>query len=649
MIHNSERLHSAALRDVHIDDGFWGNRQAINRNRTLPTIYHQLEQTGRLDSWLLDRERDPRNRRSVIYMFWDSDTGKWLEAAGYSLATHPDADLEQRADAVIERIQQAQQPDGYLNTYFTVIEPELKWRNLRDWHELYNAGHLIEGAVAYYEATGKRALLETLERFTDHIDSRFGVEEGKRRGYCGHPEIELALVKLYHTTGEQRYLDLARYFIDERGQQPHYFDIEARERGEDPAQFWAKTYRYCQAEEPIRDQTIAAGHAVRACYLYAGVADVALETGDQELLAVVRRLWDDMTQHQMYVTGGLGPARSNEGFTFAYDLPNETAYAETCAALALVFWAHRMFHLDPNGRYVDVLERALYNSALSGVSVEGDQFFYANPLAAYPNVSPYAQISVIEDTPQHYRRSDWFECPCCPPNLSRTIASIQTYFYSLNSHRLYVHLYGANTAHFDVGGSHIHVEQKTHYPWDGNVDITIQTASAAQFELALRIPGWCRRFGVSVNGEPQALEPRNGYVVLSRTWNSGDAVTLSLDMPVERIAAHPLIRQNAGHVALQRGPLVYCIEEVDNVARLANVVLPHDAPLQATFDPELLGGATVITGEAVRIEPADWGAEMYQPQAVTRFTRMPLTMKAIPYFLWANRKEGEMRVWIREV
>lgn len=635
-------------RDVVIDSGFWGERQAVNRSHILPTIYHQMEITGRLASWHLDKEQDKRKYRSVVYMFWDSDTGKWLEAVGNSLATHPDPELQRQADEIIDLIEQAQQPDGYLNTYFTVIEPELKWKNLRDWHEMYNAGHMIEGAVAYYQATGKRKLLDVLCRFADHIDTMFGPGENQKHGYPGHPELELALVKLYHATGEKRYLNLAKYFIDERGKKPHYFDLEARERGDDPAKFWATTYRYCQADEPIREQTMAVGHSVRACYLYAGVADVALETGDAQLLDVSRRLWDDLTQHQMYITGGLGPAHSNEGFTFAYDLPNETAYAETCASLALIFWAQRMFHLDPNGRYIDVLERALYNTALSGVSYQGDQFFYANPLAAYPNVTPMRPISVIGEEARHYRRTDWFECPCCPPNLSRTVGTIQSYFYSTTPERLYVHLYSPNKAHFDFAGGHVHIEQQTNYPWDGDVHITVESEQSVPFEMALRIPGWCRQFSIAVNGETQTVQPQNGYAVISRRWQSGDRVSLMLEMPVERVAAHPLIRQDAGQVALQRGPLVYCIEEVDNGKLLQNVILPEDAPLNATFLPDLFGGVTVITGEALRREPESWSGEAYLPASTLKYRETKFPMRAIPYYLWANREQGEMRVWIRE-
>jgi DUF1680 family protein len=327
VITQSQRLKTVPIENVHFDHGFWADRQIINREKTIPSIYSYLESTGRIKAFDLDPNQTPPKRHPVIRKFFDSDSGKWLEAVGYSLKTHPDPALEKLADDLIDRFERAQQSDGYLNTYFTVMEKEYRWRNLRDWHEMYNAGHLIEGAVAYQEATGKQKVLDILSKFADHIDSLFGPDEGKKRGYPGHPELELALVKLYHATNEPRYLELAKYFINERGQEPHYFDLEAKERGEDPADFWAQSYHYCQAHAPLREQTEATGHAVRACYLYAGLADVALETGDQSLLETARRLWDDLTQHKMYIIGSLGPARSNEGFTFDYDLPNETAYA----------------------------------------------------------------------------------------------------------------------------------------------------------------------------------------------------------------------------------------------------------------------------------------------------------------------------------
>ena len=640
-----------SLQRVAIGKGFWEERQRVNRETTIPAIYKKMEDTGRLKAWAMSSfDSDPRvheeDRGSVVYMFWDSDTGKWLEAAAYSLATHPDLDLQALADDLIDAIAAAQQENGYLNTYFPVLNPQGKWANLRDCHELYNAGHLIEGAVAYAEATGKRKMLDVLSRFADHIDATFGTEDGKLRGYPGHPEIELALVKLYRKTGEQRYLDLAAYFINERGNEPHYYDQEAEKRGERKEDYWAQTYRYCQAHAPLREHTEANGHAVRACYLYAGIADIALEKGDKELLELSRLLWDDLTQHQMYVHGGVGPSHHNEGFTFAYDMPTETAYCETCAAIALAFWAHRMFHLDPDSRYIDVMERAIYNSSLSGLSCAGDEFFYGNPLAAYPGVNPLGRWS---DTISggHYRRVDWFFCPCCPPNISRLIASIGEYSYSQAGGRIYVQLYHDNSVALEVAGQAFKLAQSTHYPWDETIKFVVGVDESVDFELALRIPDWCYNYELRVNGEAQDTASEQGYVILARQWSDGDTVELTLEMPVERIMPHPNIRQAAGQIALQRGPLVYCLEEVDNGPRLANVCLPPSSELEVSFDSELFGGVTVITGQAIRVEPAEESNALYRHHSRADYERKAFTFKAVPYYLWANRDPGEMRVWIR--
>ena len=636
------------LKQVAIRKGFWEERQRKNRETTIPAIYQKMEETGRIQAWSMTRFReDPRvDKEPSVYVFWDSDTGKWLEAVAYSLTTHTDPDLQALADELIDAVESAQQDDGYLNTYFPVLNPQGKWSNLRDWHEMYNAGHLIEAAVAYCQATGKRKMLDVLARFVDHIDATFGAEEGKRRGYPGHPELELALVKLYRQTDEQRYLDLAAYLINERGSEPHYYDQEAAARGERKEDYWAQTYRYCQAHAPVREHTEANGHAVRACYLYAGIADVALETADEELLELSQRLWDDLTQHQMYVHGGVGPSHHNEGFTFAYDMPTETAYCETCAAIALAFWAHRMFHLDPDSRYIDIMERAIYNSSLSGLSYDGAAFFYGNPLAAYPGVNPLGRWSgAMGDG--HYRRVDWFFCPCCPPNISRLIASIGEYSYSQAGQRVYVSLYHDNAAALEVGGQAFTLEQSTNYPWDETIQFTIKTDKPIDFELALRIPDWCYNSEITVNGEAQDAVIERGFAVLTRQWSDGDTVELRLAMSVERVMPHPDIRQAAGQVALQRGPLVYCLEEIDNGARLANVCIPATSELEAAFDSGLFSGVTVITGEALRIEPTEASQTLYRHHSQVDYGRTAFTFKALPYYLWANRDPGEMRVWIR--
>jgi hypothetical protein len=625
---------------VQIQSGFWANRQKTNDTKTIPAIYHQMQITGRIDAWRLDWQPGQPHKPHI---FWDSDAGKWIEAVGYSLRNHPSPEFEAQVDAVVDLIEKAQQPDGYLNIFFTAVEPQNKWTNLRDWHELYDAGHLIEGAVAYWQATGKRKLLDVLIRYADYIDQTFGPNEGQVPGYCGHPEVELAMVKLYEATGEQRYLNLAKYFVDERGRQPSYFDEEARKRGDDPAKFWAKTYQYCQAHAPVRDQHRATGHSVRAAYLYSGMADLAKLTGDDTLLPVCQEIWEDITQHQLYITGGLGPAHTNEGFTFSYDLPNEEAYAETCAAIALVLWAQRMFLIDPDSRYINVMERALYNGFISGVSYEGDTFFYANPLASYPKVSPHGGY-----TEGYYRRAAWFDCACCPPNLARLIANIGEYFYSVAADTLYVHLYNQNQTQVTVAGTNVTIAQQTNYPWEGLVQLSLTVDQPTVFSVALRIPDWCHDFKVLINGVPSDAVPVRGYVHLNQQWQTNDVITLDLAMPVERIAAHPLVRQDAGCIALQRGPIVYCAEEVDNGAALANLILPRTATLSASFDADLFGGVSVITATAIRNIPQQWPGGLYQPESALSYVTTPVTLKAIPYCFWANREPGEMRVWLRE-
>jgi DUF1680 family protein len=620
---------------VTIDDAFWSERQRVNRERTIAHIYEQCRKTGRIDA--LRGVYDPELvRRGVLggnipILFWDSDLAKWIEAASYSLATHPDAELDALLDQVIAVLARAQQPDGYLNSWFTFVEPQKRWSNLRDWHELYDAGHLIEAAVAHFEATGKRSLLDVMIRYADYIGAVFGRSEGQRRGYCGHPEIELALVRLGRATGEARFIDLARYFVDERGRQPHYFDQEALARGEDPAKYWFKSYEYSQSHLPVREQPEVVGHAVRAAYLYSAMADLAAIDGDKELLAACQRLWTHLTTKRMYVMGGIGSSRHNEGFTSDYDLPNESAYAETCAAIALVFWAQRMLAIDLDGRYGDIMELALYNAVLSGISLEGTGFFYDNPLAS---------------TGAHHR-AEWFHCPCCPPNLSRIVASIGGYFYAQGPAEAVVHLYGQSTARMQLGGQAVTLRQETGYPWDGAVRITVGAAAPAAFELRLRLPGWCSAPSLAVNGEPVdlAAAATGGYALISRTWQDGDVVTLELPMPVERLYAHPAVAADVASVALRRGPIVFCVEQADHDAPVRQLLLPAAAALTARFDPELLGGVTVVEGQGVAISDEGWEGMLYRPG---RPAAEPCPIRAIPYFVWDNREPGPMTVWLPE-
>ena len=611
----------------------------VNRRNTLPIQYQRCKETGRIDAFKLDWKAGQPN---PPHIFWDSDVGKWIEAAGLSLTTVRDPVLERCVDRVIELIAAAQQPDGYLNTHFTVVEPKKRWTNLRDCHELYCAGHLMEGAVAYFEATGKRKFLDVMRRYADYMAIVFGTRRGQKRGYCGHEEIELALIKLYRVTNEQRYLNLAKYFIDERGRQPHYFDLEAQARGESPRDYVCKTYEYNQSHRPVREQNTVVGHAVRAMYLYCGMTDVAAATGDKTLLAACRRLWKKVAHRRMHITGGLGPIQANEGFTCDYDLPNESGYLETCAAIGLVFWAQRMLNTDLDGQYSDAMERALYNGTISGVARDGKTFFYGNPLAAQPGFNGNGHYV---SKGYHYRRSQWFDCSCCPTNIVRMLAQFPSFLYSSGANTLAVHHYAQSQAQLIVAGQSIQITQTTSYPWTEQITLTLQPERTATWTLALRIPGWCRHAKLKINKKPVALITRKGYVHLRQEWHTGDKITLVLPMTVERIEAHPAVRQDCGRVALQRGPVVYCLEEVDNGSNLNDILLPaHPTFTIQKSSTGMFVGVPKIHTKAYRRNTGKWQGKLYRMQSSHRES---CQITAIPYFMWANRAPGEMLVWIR--
>lgn len=626
-----QKLTPVSFQKVVIDDTFWSPRQLTNRTKTIQAIYGKLQEIGYIDALKLDWHpglpKEP-------HIFWESDLAKWIEAVSYTLATHPDPELDALLDQIIALLASAQQPDGYLNAHFTVVEPDKRWANLRDWHELYCAGHLIEAGVAHYQATGKRSLLDVMCRYADYIESVFGTEPGKKRGYCGHEEIELALVKLYRATGDERYLHLAQYFVEERGQQPHYYDIEARARGEDPADFWAKTYEYNQSHKPLRQQDQAVGHAVRAMYLYCAAADLVYETGDADLLRVCERLYESVVERQMYLTGSIGPGRHNEGFTRDYDLPNDTAYAETCAAIGLFLWMHRMVQIDGDGRYSDVMERALYNGILSGISLDGQRYFYENPLAVD------RQNEGFRLKPHH--RQSWYGTACCPPNITRLLASLGGYVYSQSETDAVAHLYVQGRGEVQIAGQTVTLVQETNYPWDSAITIRVQPQQPTRFGLRLRIPGWCRQAAVQVNGEMWSAQPERGYVRIERLWTASDTVTLNLSMPVERVYAHPKVSADRGRVALQRGPVVFCLESADNGGSLDEISLPTTSILEARYEPELLGGVVSISGEAQRPAAAESMYADHPPATET------VVFKAIPYCFWDNRDSGDMLVWINE-
>ncbi|GIO88157.1 hypothetical protein J25TS5_50890 [Paenibacillus faecis] len=642
------------LHQVHIQDEFWSYYINLVRDVVVPYQWDALndrvnsaEPSGAVRNFKIAAGLEQGDFYGMV--FQDSDIAKWLEAVAYLLESKPDPALEDIADGLIDIIAMAQQEDGYLNTYFTIKEPGQRWTNLAECHELYCAGHMIEAGVAYYRATGKRKLLDVVSRFADHIDSVFGTDPGKLAGYDGHQEIELALIKLYQATGNERYLRLGRYFVDQRGQKPSFYAIQLEERG--GKTHWpgnvALDLEYSQSHVPVREQDKAIGHAVRLLYMLTGMADVAAETGDDSLFAACRRLWDNIVTRQMYITGGVGSMPQGEAFSFDYDLPNDTVYAETCASIGLIFFAQRMLRISPEAPFADVMERALYNTVVGGMSRDGKHFFYVNPLEVDPKACGGANRKYDHIKPV---RQEWFGCACCPPNVARLLASLGEYIYTLHEGTLYTHLYIGGEAQLEVGGGKVKLKQASNYPWDGKIRLEVEPVGAAgSFALALRIPGWCKRASLKLNGSTYPLNDQtvvNGYVRIEREWAAGDVVELDLEMPVQRIYSHPLVRANAGKVALQRGPLVYCLEEADNGANLHEIVLPREAELTAVREEQLLGGVVTVRAEAEKLREEDWTNGLYSPEAVPG--TKPHPVKFIPYYAWANRGEGEMTVWVRE-
>jgi len=615
------RFESIPFTEVRIDDAFWNDRLRINREVSIPYQYEQCLKTGRIDAFRLQWKP---GLGEPPHIFWDSDVAKWIEAASYCHAVQPDPELEKLLDETAALVASAQQPDGYINTHFTQVEKENRWMNLRDNHELYCAGHLIEAGVVHFQATGKRTLLDAVCRYADYIDSVLGREAGKKRGYCGHEEIELALVRLYHVTGERRYLNLSRYFIDERGTEPFYFELEVKVRT------WG-SLSYYQAHLPVREQATAIGHAVRAVYLYCAMTDLAGELSDPTLLRACERIWDNLCGKRMYITGGIGNLKQNEGFTHDYDLPNETAYCETCASVALIMWNQRLLQLDCDGRYADVLERTLYNALPAGVSLDGKRFFYENPLSSRG---------------VHHRQI-WFGCACCPSNLSRLFASLGNYIFSRNSDELTVHLYvQSSTIRQKVAGASIRLALETHYPWEGRVQLMIEVDRETDFTLRLRIPGWCRSHQIRIREKLIKPPLEKGYALIRRKWQSGDIVEIDFEMPVERMKSNPAVSFNHGRVALQRGPIVYAVEDADLEASAWDIILPENSNLQARWDANLLGGVTVIEGSALVPVQPHVNDDLYQKETRPQFIVTPF--RAIPYCVWDNRQAGAMSVWIKD-
>lgn len=615
---------------VTINDDFWSPRIETNRTVTIGYDFQKSEETGRLTNFDKAAGRMAGDHEGIF--FNDSDVFKIIEGAAYSLSLHPDPALDQYLDALIERIAAAQEMDGYLYTARTIAErngtPEklkadregvTRWSHLRVSHELYNVGHLYEAAVAHYLATGKRALLAVALRNADLIDETFGPD--KRRDVPGHQEIEMGLVKLYRITGEERYLRLAKFFLDERG---HYNNGRQRygNYGDEA---------YTQDHLPVTEQDEALGHAVRAVYMYSGMADVAALTGEQAYIDAIGRIWDNVVSKKLYLTGGIGARHHGEAFGANYELPNATAYNETCAAIANVFWNQRMFQLHGDAQYIDVLERSLYNGFLPGIAFSGDRFFYVNPLAFDGHTNFNRDDSHV--------RLGWFNCSCCPTNVVRVFPSLGGYLYAHRADRLYVNLFMGSQTTVEFNGTPVQITQTTNYPWDGAITLTLQPAQPTTFTLCIRIPGWAQGQPVpsdlyhyldntiepivlKINGQPVALTLHQGYVMLDHTWHAGDVVEVTLPMPVRRVLCHPAVRENVGKVAVERGPLVYCAEGLDNDGHVLDTVLPDTATLTTEVAPDLLHGVVLIHAT--------------QPSANLTF---------IPYYAWAHRGVGEMAVW----
>lgn len=577
-------------------------------------------------------------------VFQDSDVAKWLEGVAYSLAVRPDPDLEARADGIIEIIEKAQQPDGYLDTYFIIKEPEHRWQNLHECHELYCAGHMMEAAAAYYRVTGKDRLLHVAERLADHIISRFGPEEEKEHGFPGHQEVEIGLLKLYHVTGKEKYKDMARYFLEERGKNPDYFYEEKVKRG---WQHWGQysteqlDVSYNQAHQTIYEQKEAVGHAVRALYMYTAMADLAGTDGDDRLFLACRTLWDNIVDQKLYITGGIGGDSEGEAFAGNYELPNDMAYAETCASIAMIFFAHHMLEMDMDGAYADIIEKELYNSTISGMQLDGKQYFYVNPLECEPGVSGKL-FGYRHALPA---RPGWYACACCPPNLIRLITSLGKYCFSEGDSAIYSHLMIGQKA--ELRKADITVE--TSYPWEGKAEYTIVPKTEEEFTLAIHIPHYVDTAGgeacLEVNDEPMDLPKlmEKGYAYITRKWKEGDRVSIHFPMKVRKVYANQHVREDAGCVALLRGPIVYCLEGADNGEMLQSLRIPKELKAEAyTCKEGILSGNTLLKIEGFRMVG---GRELYSEKPPVK-ERAVLT--AIPYYTWANRGENQMRVWIQE-
>ncbi len=616
---------------VKVTDGFWLSRMETNRRVTIPFAFEKCEKTGRIDNFA--KAAGMMEGSFVGRRYNDSDVFKVMEGAAYSLSNHPDPTLEKYMDRLIEKIAGAQEEDGYLYTART-IDPanrppgtgETRWSNLGSSHELYNVGHMYEAAVAYYRATGKRNFLDVSLKNADFINQTFGPD--KRRGFPGHQEIEIGLVKLFRVTGNENYLKLAKFFLDERGKIIHQKKFSDESDFSIYNQDW-----YLQAHKPVVEQEEAVGHAVRAGYMYSAMADIAAMTGDKNYSEVINTLWKNVVTKKIYLTGGIGSRHEGEAFGENYELPDATAYNETCAAIANVFWNHRLFLLHGESKYIDILEKTLYNGLISGVSLEGDRFFYPNPLES---------DGEYEFNMGAATRQPWFSCACCPVNVCRFIASFPRYIYARENDNIFVNLFVNNVTTVKLENMSLTIQQYTSYPWEGNVRMKILPEEAEIFTVSIRIPGWARdeaipgdlysfiqenenRINITVNGEKINYDIRKGYAVIGREWKRGDEIEIYFPMEIRRVIAHNSVKADRGKVALQRGPVIYCFEGVDNNGHVLGRRIPDELTFEAEYQPGFLGGVTVLT-------------------SIT--DNKDKKMQAVPYHVWSHRGVGEMAVWM---
>jgi uncharacterized protein len=620
-----QKLFPVSYSQVTVTDAFWQPKMQTVATATLEAcVNYTQNKTGRIRNF--EKAASHSGKHEGIY-YDDSDVYKAIEAIAYSLKNHPDATLQKNTDLWIDKIAAAQMPDGYLNTYYELTDISKRWTDMEK-HEDYCAGHLIEAGIAYYNTTKNDKLLNTAIRFANHIDSTFRLQN--KPWVSGHQEIELALMKLYHHTKDDRYLKLSNWFLEQRG------------KGNGKGVIWDewKDPDYCQDGLPVKDQRKITGHAVRAMYMYTGAADVAAVTNDAGYITAMDSVWHDVINHHMYITGGIGAQGTNEGFGKPYDLPNETAYCETCASVGMVFWNQRMNMLSGNSKYIDVLERSLYNGALDGLSLSGDRFFYGNLLASSGNNS----------------RREWFGTACCPSNIARLVSSLGNYIYSTSSNAIWINLFVGSNTNIALGKNNIGVTMETGYPWKGDVKLKISPAKKQEFELRIRIPGWLNEPApgnlyhyetlqkseprIMVNGETISYSNDNGYAVINRRWKKDDIVTIDFPMEVKRILSNPSVEQDLNRVALQYGPLVYCVEGADNAGATLNLVVPANTVFETKFEPLLLGGVNTIRFQAPVLTVSADG------QSVSTIKR---NITAIPYFSWNNRGANQMQVWLPSV